>query len=392
MHVFLNIFLVGFALDALLHVASSQLSGVPGFAWLAGLANALTGLLVLYSLPVFILMGMRPRLRWRIFLPPCLFLSWVVLGAMPLPIWFDAAEAELAAGSVEAAFAAMAFAFCHQQNAGDGWLLEEASSQGPSFSRRTALAFTALNLVVILPASLAYLAISGAAGVGHLSQGFVSIRADGIHLSHREYVRGEQTIHLVAMMHIGEAAFYEELTDALPVEGTIFLTEGVNDEAGVLPRSLGYSNVAGGLGLVVQPEFGASDLGEWPSEAEAGPIGAETRNADVDASEFSRETLEFLASAARIWSAETPAQALLRYAELIDGMDPETSRRLTATLSHDLIELRNEHLLVELEQSLLDYETVVVPWGALHLPGILERVRELGFVEQDTTARRVVSW
>ena len=39
-----------------------------------------------------------------------------------------------------------------------------------------------------------------------------------------------------------------------------------------------------------------------------------------------------------------------------------------------------------------DYDVVVVPWGGLHLPGIEDRVRELGFVQDAATDRRVISW
>lgn len=380
MRSFANAFLIAFAIDALLRVASSQLSGGPELSWVVGSAAALTGLLVLASLPIFVLMGMRPALRWRIFLPPCLYLSWIAMGAMPLPIWFSGSGALLVAGALEAVCAGTAFAFCRQQNGGKGWLLDEASLRGPGFSGRTALGFTALNLLVILPASLAYLAASAAGGIGYLTEGFVEIRSDGVHLAHREYVRGDQTIHLVAMMHIGESDFYEELAEALPGKGSITLAEGVTDETGLMPEGLFYGNVATGLGLVEQPAFGSGE-GE----------GGEVRYADVDLGEFSPETLEFLKGVARIWNSKTVADALIVYVGIVK-MSSEKAERTVAALRHDLIELRNDRVLAEIERSLPDYDTVVVPWGALHLPGIQQRIRELGFVQEAATDRRVVRW
>lgn len=375
MRIFANAFLVAFAIDALLAIASFGLGA--GIAGLASARALCTGFVTLASLPVFVLMGAHPGLRWRIFLPPCLFLSWTAMGAMPLPICLSASDAGLVVGVLGAAFAAVAFVLCRQSNGWKGWLLGEEALQGLTFSGRTALGFTALNLFAILPASLAYLAFSAAAGVGHLTQGFVDIRRDGIHLSHREYIREGQTIHLVAMMHIGDPAFYDELALSLPEQGAITLVEGVTDEAELLSESLSYGNVAASLGLVEQPELGGGDR--------------ELRSADVDVSEFSPDTMEFLASLGTILSSETFVDGLIAYAELTN-MSSETAVKMLAALKHDLLELRNDHLFEEMEMALRDYDQIIVPWGALHLPGIQDRLRELGFVQEVETYRRVVGW
>ena len=73
-------------------------------------------------------------------------------------------------------------------------------------------------------------------------------------------------------------------------------------------------------------------------------------------------------------------------------MNSETAVETIAGLKRDLLDLRNDHLLVEIEKALRDYDHVVVPWGALHLPGIQEQVRGLGFVQAAETDRRVVGW
>jgi hypothetical protein len=374
-----NGFLVAFALDAIFVLACSLLvdAGSPGASWLASSRVVFTGVLTVASLPLFVLMGINPALRWRIFLPPCLFLSWVSLAAMPLPVWFDAPEAMRVAGAIEAVPAALAFAFARQANGGVGWLLSDDALQGGGFSGRTAVRFTALNLLVILPASLLYLALAAASGVGHLSGGFVEIRLDGIHLLHREYQRGDQVIHLVSMMHIGDAAFYQDLLDSLPREGSITLAEGVSDETGRLSKGFSYGNVAAGLGLTEQPDFATGDR--------------QVRYADVDVSSFSPDTLRFLSGVGRVFGAPNLSEALIAYVELSD-MDSAMAKRTLTSLRHDLIEQRNEHLLSELEQALADYDVIVVPWGALHLSGIETGVRALGFTQRRDLDRRVVGW
>jgi hypothetical protein len=379
LRIFANAFLVAFALEALFTIASSQVGEQVGGqgAGLSAARGLFTSLVSVASLPLFILMGLSPDLRWRIFLPPCLLLSWLAAGAMPLPIWLSAADARLLIGVLEALLAVVAFGFCRQQNGGEGWLLRQDAMLGPAFSGRTAVGFSVLNLFVILPVSIAYLALSAAAGIAHLTAGFVELRADGIHLSHREYARDGERIHLVAMMHVGEPAFYRELFDSLPSEGAITLTEGVRDEGGLLSDGLDYGNVAAGLGLVVQPEFDGT--------------GRELRNADIDVSQFSAPTLELLAGVAKVFAAESFGKAFRAYAELSD-MSSEDAARALATLKHDLLDLRNDHLVGELEAALGHYDVVVVPWGALHLPGIEERVLALGFEQVDAADRRVVIW
>lgn len=385
---FANAFLVAFALDALLSIALS-LGVADGTPWFGDLRAVLLAAVTVASLPLFVLLGIRPGLRWRIFLPPCLFLSWISLGAMPLPIWFSASDAGLLSGVLELAFAGIAFALCRQGNGGQGWLLDQASLEGPSFSGRTALSFTLLNFVVILPATLVYLAYSAAAGVGYLTSGFVEIRGDGIYLAHREYELEGRRIHLVAMMHIGEAVFYEELFASLPEKGAIWLAEGVTDDSGLLSDQVSYGNLAGSLGLVPQPHLAPRpELVRQPGLAAAG---RNVSYADLDVSAFSPETLKLLAGAARVLGADTLREGLAAYGEL-SKMSSADATRTIAALKHDLIDLRNDHLQLEIEKSLPDYDEIVVPWGALHLPDIEHRIRELGFAQDRETGRRVISW
>ena len=85
---FANAFLLAFAVEALLSIELSQ-QAAAGSSGLVALGAGFTALVTLASLPIFVLMGFHPGLRWRIFLPPCLVMSWISLGAVPLPIWFD---------------------------------------------------------------------------------------------------------------------------------------------------------------------------------------------------------------------------------------------------------------------------------------------------------------
>ena len=70
-----------------------------------------------------------------------------------------------------------------------------------------------MNLLVVLPVALVYLAVCAALAVGHFSKGFLALRPGGFTVQVREYTRNDgKTIQLVPMAHIGEADFYQKLS------------------------------------------------------------------------------------------------------------------------------------------------------------------------------------
>ena len=56
----------------------------------------------------------------------------------------------------------------------------------------------------------------------------------------------------------------------------------------------------------------------------------------------------------------------------------------------DIIDRRNDHLIREIEAVLKTHSTVVVPWGANHMPEIQKQIEKWGFVETKRTRHLVV--
>lgn len=50
-------------------------------------------------------------------------------------------------------------------------------------------------------------------------------------------------------------------------------------------------------------------------------------------------------------------------------------------LLQDILVLRNQHLLEALDMALPEYQRVVIPWGAYHLPDIEEGLEQRGFTQ-----------
>jgi hypothetical protein len=217
------------------------------------------------------------------------------------------------------------------------------------------------------------------------SNGFVSFDLHGISVDDRRYARADREIRLVGMMHLGEETAYGELVRSFVRDSTVVLAEGVSDEEGVLQEHLAYEPAAQALGLSSQDDL-ERYLAESTPDGEA-PEWPVVRHADLDASEFSPTTIEFLDWAAEVWSSGSVLAALLRIRER-PAHDPESLR----VVWRDIFELRNQLLLAEIDAALEDYERIVVPWGALHLPAIEQAVTKDGFVQTGATRRRLISW
>jgi hypothetical protein len=110
------------------------------------------------------------------------------------------------------------------------------------------------------------------------------------------------------------------------------------------------------------------------------------RNADVDARVFSDDTIAVLDAAARLYQSDRLAPAFAKFRTRLDELGPEA----TEAAFRDLIENRNAHLLDEIRTGLDDYQRIVVPWGALHLPGIEDAILGWGF-EQTTSSQRQIT-
>ena len=370
-----NAFVIAFLGDGILSLLDDLLIVGAGTHLLSSPRALLSGLVLLGSLPVYILLGATPRLPWRVFLPPCLFLTWLGMGAMPLPVWLGLQGALLVTSALKIGLGVATLVLVRRVTGGVGWLFTEESLAGPRFRWRTALGFSAVNVFLILPATLAYLFLAASSGIDSVSGGFLRMDTSGLYTTDRAYTRGEQTVHLIGMMHIGESSYYSELIESFPTEGAVILREGVSDEQNLLPDGISYEPLAASLGLESQ-----------------GPLGGDEHavvDADVDISTFSPETLSILRHIGELLASESAFEALVAYSRLVETRpDLDTLERL----QHDLLEMRNEHLFAQVTASLEEYDHVIVPWGALHMAGIESMLLELGFAPGPSREWRILSW
>lgn len=383
---FANIFIIGFAVDGVLSALLFALEpqSAPGF--LLVIQRTIASLVYTGATLIFVAVAFCARLPMSLMLGLVVNVYWLSSGGAPLPLFFDdQVAATRALCLVQLGVSALVFWILRRKNRGDGWLLREANSTGPAFSFAHSSRFIAVVVLIIAPLTAGYLVLFLGTQLEVGTERFVRVDLDGIQLADRRYVRGDEQLRLVAMMHLGEDETYYELTESFVAPDTIVLEEGVSDEHGVLTGAISYDRLAQALGLRAQrPLDTYLEDGEVVDGVRGWPV---MQNADVDVSRFSDETLEMLGLATAVWAADDVVAAFLDlYRHSV--AHPEQSEMFL----YDILEMRNQYLLGEITNAFDEHQRVIVPWGALHLPGIESEILRDGFVLEEETLRRIVGW
>ncbi len=342
------------------------LSGVRGIVFLFSfLATILT----------YFLMGVTPMIPKRFFLPITLFGPVVMLGTIPPSIYyFDRLPRIMWFISLCQVLVGLCFLAWLQR----GWrfrlpIIPDERVGSRAFSLLNLIGFCLANILVLAPCCLAYLAWCGSLAADHFSAGFLALRSDRMAVRAKQYVRNDgKTIHLIPMMHIGEADFYQQIVKSFPTNSVILL-EGVTDRKNLLKHELTYKRVAASLGLSEQKE-------------EFEPTRGRPRPADVDVEQFSEKSIAFLNLTTLLYSRGLTAEVILKMIQ--QSSDPLLAKHLM----EDLLTRRNEHLLNEIQAELLLSDQIVVPWGAAHMRGVSEGIQKSGFRETTTQEYNILHY
>jgi hypothetical protein len=381
---FANWFLIGFTLDGVISVLDELVRTGPETGPFSELRGAVAIAVLFAALATYGLLAVNPRLPKRTLLPLIAFAVWCALGAYPLATGLDSLRASnLALSGIQLGLALVALGWVRLRSATHHWLLH--ASDLPNRQPRVAytLRFALATALIAPPLLAAAAGLAFAAQVERATAGFMTFDLTGINAMEREYQRGSQQIDLVGMAHIGEDDAYLDLFESFAGESTLLLEEGVSDVDGRIGGGLFYEMLADRIGLDTQPSFAAL-LDELPDSDSGVPM-PDIRNADVDARVFSDETIAVIAAAARLYQSDRLAPALREFQATLDELGPDAIE----AAFRDLIERRNAHLLGEIRAGLDGYRRIVVPWGALHLPGIEAAIRDWGFEQTASRPHRI---
>jgi hypothetical protein len=360
--ILLSVCLGLFLADAVVSLLDDSLILAFDIHVLTGARAVVCLLAVLMALVIYGLMALTPMIPKRLFLPVTLFNPVVMLGLIPLFIYFHNRTQQLSwAISLGQLLFGLAMLCLVQGGPRLRWPLVPAKLlNSRSFSWLNLSAFLLVNLFVVLPAVGSYLFLCASLAVNYFSDGFLSLRPGGITVSERKYARADgKTIQLYPMSHIGESDFYSKLAQSFP-SNSIILMEGVTDDRNLLTNKITYKRMATSLGLAEQHEAFK-------------PTGGRMVRADVDVDQFSQETIGLLNLAMLIHSRGLNLQTLL---ELLQFSAPPHYEK---QLIDDLLHKRNQHLLQELRARLAETDQIIIPWGAAHMPELAAEIQKAGF-------------
>jgi len=389
---FANCYLVLFWIDAGLSLLDELLkaSAIPvQLTPLAATRTFVAYLVIALSLVVFSLLGIDRRLPKRIFLPPTLYAMWCSLALWPLLGMIPQGWQGLSAACGQALIGGLVlvtlrWSYGHK-------LLPAELFQRPLFSWRNTLVFSAVNLL-LLPAMLAFSLLATAdAYLEQMTAGFMRVSPVGIYTSERTYHRDNQVVRLVAMMHIARKGFYQGLTASLPANRTVILAEGVTDQNHLLKNRFHYSRLARVVGLSSQEtmhfdgnllELNDLKRGDECARDETRP---DIVVADTDLDRFAPQTVEFLNVLGRTLLGDNPLPQ--GFAAYTDWMQTHGTPEMFSGVMADILSKRNKVVIHALQQSLDCYDTIIVPWGGMHMPAIEAAVLKQGFVPGDKKER-----
>jgi hypothetical protein len=360
--VLLSFCLLLFVADAIVSLVDDCLIVFFQVHLISGVRGLLALASMLMALGVYSLMGLTPLVPKRLFLPIPIFTLVTTLAVFPCMIYaFDRLEVfalVISAGQV-AIGAGILYSCCHGR--GLAWPLVSVDRLGiRRFSWRNLAIFVFGNVFVVIPLVAICFFFFASTAVNRFSQGFMALRTDGFTVQARKYVRDDgKTIELLPMSHVADAAFYREVFRQIPTN-TVVLMEGVTDENDLLTNHISYARLAKLLGVAEQKTTLKPGSNRWV-------------RADVDISQFSKNTIDFL------------NVVMLVHAK---GINPETLLKVTQysppphfeeQLFDDLIRKRNQHLVGEIESRLPNTDHIAVPWGVAHMPGIAGEIQKSGF-------------
>ncbi|MGK2943983.1 MAG: hypothetical protein ACSLFC_04510 [Desulfuromonadales bacterium] len=380
---FVNIYIILFLIDAGLSLIAELLAATSSpLPLVAGLRYSVAYVVIILSMVIYACLGIDRRLPKRVLLPLTLYVFWNALAMWPLSGIIGRDSLGLIAAAGQLLLGGIAVLLLRSPDGKP--LLSGRQLRTPMFSWRNTLSFSAINLL-LLPFVLVYSGLAMTSDyLEQQTSGFMRLSPIGIYMSERSYHLDKKVIRLAAMMHIGREDYYEDLSKSMSNEETIILAEGVTDRDKLLDNRFNYSKLAGLIGLSSQEtmRFGGNLIDLHHLEATGSDAGEQGKvdiaHADIDVSQFDPETIAFLNELGRTLFGDKPlVEGLAEYnAWVSEQMTPEW----IAGVMSDILDKRNAVVIGSMVRSLAYYDTIVIPWGAMHMPAIETAVLNQGFV------------
>lgn len=382
-----NIFLIMFLNAAGLGIADALLGQNPGLTSLATLHDFATGLTIFFGLVIYIGFALNKHLPKTVLVPPIAFLFWGMLDFWPLEN-FTGENYRLHAAIIQLLLGLLILQLNLALNK-KSRLMVLSQFAGPGFSGRNLLRFFLIN-IPLLPLVILLLGFATASSlINEQTAGFMRLKPNGLYMIEKIYRREDKTIHLTSMIHLGQSEYYDSLSRSLQGQQTLLLAEGVSDNSGRLQEDFSYQKIADLLGLAAQEQMlldgrliSAESLDQLDDRQ---PGTTDILPADIDLIEFDQQTIDILNALGKyLLNNDSLAEG---FADFNQWAAENTSNETNQIVMDDLLQKRNRAVLSYLPKALQKYDTLVIPWGALHMPGLETAILHKGFALQERQER-----
>jgi len=392
MQTFANIFLILFLNAAGLGIADQLFGQQFNLSSLQSLEGFSTGLAIFFGLIIYAGFAFNKHLPKPVLIPLIAYLFWGMLDFYPLEnlsgenYLLYAYIGQLALGLLML-----------QQNLGlnkKSRLMIPEQFSGPPFSRNNLFRFCLAN-IFLLPVVVAILGFSTISDLLlEQSAGFMRLKPDGLYMIEKVYRKEDKIIRLASMIHLGHEDYFDSLSRSLQDQQVLLLAEGVTDKSGRLQGEFSYQKIADLLGLTTQEEMlidgrlvGPESLEQLDDQQ---PGVTDILPADIDMSEFDEQTITMLNALGRyVLNSDSLADGFRQFNQ---WSKENTTVESNQVVMDDLIQKRNHKLLSYLPPALKKYQTLVIPWGALHMPGLETAIRHKGFKLQEQQQRLSINF
>jgi hypothetical protein len=386
---FANFFLILFLADGIVSFLNEMLVVYPNTTLLSGIRCISSWAVIAVSIPFYVCLGIDKRLPKAIFLPQLMFVFWSVFQLWPLPVMLDRTGYALPMAFGQILLGAFPLLY-FRINTKKHLLLPPEMFSSPFFKLKHTVLFFVVHLAM-LPLILIYMAVAVASlQLDKKTGGYACLRPDGMHMVEKIYRRDNKEIRLASMIHIADKAYFDDVIESIPSQGTIVLAEGISDRYHQLATRFSYGELARNLGLTSQENMAfqgklieAVDIPHAASTAENGVY--HIIRADIDIDDFNPKTIEFMKIIGSTLLSDTSiSEGMRTYFAWVRENSPHFTPQI---IMNDILYRRNQEVINHMESVLAHYDTIIIPWGALHMPGIEAAVLHKGFLLFNTRER-----
>ena len=381
-----NIFLILFLNAAIIGIAEMLLADRTVFAWLPLMSDFVGDLLMLFALLLYIGFAVNRHLPKSVLVPPMIFLGWGLIAFWPLE---NCVDHYLAYVLIAQLLLGILVLQRNLQLNKKSRLLVRSQFAGPSMSTGTMFRFMLLN-IPLFPLLLLLLLFSSVSEiVENQGAGFMCLKPNGLYMVEKIYQRGEKQIHLSGMIHLGQQSYFDSLSKVLSSKQALMLAEGVSDRQGLLKNDFSYQKIADLLGLASQERMLIDgrliDVESLENLEDKLAEKTDVLPADIDLAEFDERTITLLNALGHYLLGND--SLLEGFREFNQWARQNTTPETNQVVMNDLVQKRNRQVLSYLPKALKKYDTIIIPWGALHMPGLETAVIGKGFHLQEQHKR-----